>query len=279
MRNAGIPRRRASSNRQARRSSSRRDPDAAGARSIFGAVGSLTAFPGLRFGEVGVFFLRFRLVAGAEVSFMMNSMGVVLSATRPARVSLTVRYGICLPAFSKTASLGFRQEDKELGYSVRTRERTGFLGCTSRLKIVGDDAADFEVLQTGVSDCQTAYRIPIGSRCTADSFLRAFCWTRVLMVTDSEIQIVGGILDTFSGGLRIVTKELADAFTIHLNTPIRADALTLAGTSVPRQLVLSPGGAGIFAVLPSNRITTLTSPRPASECGSGPISAVQPAAW
>ena len=154
MRNAGKPRRRASNNRQVRSASSMLDSVAAGVRFIFGSVGSFTVVPGLRFGEVGVFFLRFRLVAGAEVSFMMNSMGVVLSATRPARVSLTVRYGICLPAFSKTASLGFRQEDQELGYSVRTRERTGFLGCTSRLKIVRDDAADFEVLQTGVSDCQ-----------------------------------------------------------------------------------------------------------------------------
>src|ERR1039458_10191498 len=89
MRNAGTPRRRASSNRQVRSASSTRDSIAAGVRFIFGAVGSFTPGPGLRFGEVGVFFLRFRFAGGAEVSFMMNSIGVVLSADRPAGVSLT----------------------------------------------------------------------------------------------------------------------------------------------------------------------------------------------
>src|SRR5712691_5888353 len=104
MRNAGTPRRRASNNRQVRSACSTLASVAAGVRFIFGAVGSFTAVPVLRFGEVGVFFLRFRFVGGAKVSFMMNSIGVVLSAARPAGVSLTVRYGICLPSFSKTAS-------------------------------------------------------------------------------------------------------------------------------------------------------------------------------
>ena len=44
------------------------------------------------------------LPAARRMSFMMNSIGVVSSAARPAGVSLTVRYGICLPSFSKTAS-------------------------------------------------------------------------------------------------------------------------------------------------------------------------------
>src|SRR5258706_4771159 len=103
MRNAGTPRRRASSNRQVRSASSTRDSVAADVRFIFGALGSFTGVPGLRFGEVAVFFLRFRFV-GADVSFMINSIGVFLSAVRPAGVSLNVRYGICLPSFSKTAS-------------------------------------------------------------------------------------------------------------------------------------------------------------------------------
>src|SRR5436189_2809017 len=94
IRNAGTPRRRASSNRQVRSASSTRESAATGVRFIFGAAGSFTAVPVLRFGEVGVFFLRFRFVGGVAVSFMMNSIGVVSSAARPAGVSLTVRYGI-----------------------------------------------------------------------------------------------------------------------------------------------------------------------------------------
>src|ERR1700687_5982015 len=91
MRNAGTPRRRASTNRQVRSASSTRDSIAAGVRFIFGAVGSFTAVPVLRFGEVDVFFLRFRFAGGAEVSFMMNSIGVVFAASRPAGVGLSVR--------------------------------------------------------------------------------------------------------------------------------------------------------------------------------------------
>src|SRR5260370_33093676 len=95
MRNAGTPRRRASSNRHERSASSTRDSTAAGVRFIFGAVGSFLAVTGLRFGGVGVFFFRFRFVDAAEVSFMMNSIGVFLGAARPDVVSLTVRYGMC----------------------------------------------------------------------------------------------------------------------------------------------------------------------------------------
>src|ERR1700678_2927164 len=92
MRNAGTPRRRASCNRQLRSASSTGDSVAAGARFVFGTAAALVLVPVLRFGEEGAFFLRFRLVGDAEVSFMMKLVGVVLFAARPAGVSLTVRY-------------------------------------------------------------------------------------------------------------------------------------------------------------------------------------------
>src|ERR1019366_5721413 len=104
MRNAGTPRRRASSNRQLRSASSTGDSVAAGVRFIFDAADDFTPVPVLRFEKVDAFFFRFRLLGGAEVSFRMNLIGVVLSAARPDAVSLTVRYEICLPSFSKTAS-------------------------------------------------------------------------------------------------------------------------------------------------------------------------------
>ena len=65
MRNAGTRRLRASSNRQVCSASSTRESAATGVRFIFGAAGSFTTVPGLRFREGGVFLLRFRFVDGA----------------------------------------------------------------------------------------------------------------------------------------------------------------------------------------------------------------------
>src|SRR5207245_11602605 len=72
--------------------------------------------PSLGLAGVSGLFARFRFAAsatlllplrftGTAVSFMMNSMGVVSFIELAARVRLTFRYGICLPFFSKTASV------------------------------------------------------------------------------------------------------------------------------------------------------------------------------
>ena len=83
IRNAGTPRRRASTRRQTRNAASRRESDAASAPSTFGIGLGPPTVSGLdapfRVAETAGLVFLVRLADGRAVSFMMNSTGVLSS--------------------------------------------------------------------------------------------------------------------------------------------------------------------------------------------------------
>jgi hypothetical protein len=123
-------------------------------------------------------------------------------------------------AIHKLAKLADKNPTRERsGDPLRPHKDAGLLWRPSQLKIVGNKAASLEVLQSSVSARNPRDSIPVRSRGASDAFLSALCRAWAPIDLDGDIQIFGCVIEAFSGPLRIVTKELKNAFPIHERYP------------------------------------------------------------
>jgi hypothetical protein len=117
--------------------------------------------------------------------------------------------------------------------SLRPRKGARLLWRPSDLKVIGNKAASLKVLQPSISPRNIRDSIPVRSRGASDAFLSAFCRAWSAINLDGDIQILGCVVEALSGPLRIVTKELKNAFRIHQKISSVADILTLSAHPVP----------------------------------------------